>query len=118
MINAGATGFEFLDIDRALEQLGEVAALHEMLEMLQATLDRDVVQIRQLLALGDVKAANLVLHSLKGFIPIFCRESLCEHVAAVEMLSKTAAANEVALAYAALEPKLQQLQSEIDAHRV
>lgn len=118
MAHAGMMEFEFLDVDHALEQVGDVLALHEMLDMLQLALDRDVLQIRQLLAGGDVMAANRLLHALKGFIPIFCRESLCAHVAAVEMLSKTAAANEVALAYAALEPKLQQLQSEIDAHRV
>lgn len=118
MTSAGKPGFEFLDVDRALEQIGDVAALHEMLDMLQASLDRDLQQIRQLLVQGDVKGANRLLHALKGFIPIFCTDPLCEHVAAVELISKTGSATEVAQAYAPLEPKLQQLQAEIDAHMV
>lgn len=118
MTSVGMAGFEFLDVDRALEQIGDVAALHEMLDMLQASLDRDLPQIRQLLAQGDVKGANRLLHALKGFIPIFCTDPLCEHVAAVELISKTGSAAEVAHAYAPLEPKLQQLQAEIDAHLV
>lgn len=118
MTSAGMAGFEFLDVDHALEQIGDVAALHEMLDMLQASLDRDLPQIRQLLSQGDVKAANRLLHALKGFIPIFCTEALCEHVVAVELVSKTGSAAEVAQAYAPLEPKLQQLQAEIDAHMV
>lgn len=118
MTRAGKAGFQFLDVDRALEQIGEVAALHEMLDMLQASLDRDLPQIRMLLSQGDVKSANRLLHALKGFIPIFCTDALCDHVASVEMISKTGAAVEVAQAFALLEPKLQQLQTEIDAHMV
>lgn len=113
-MNAG--GFEYLDVDRALEQIGEVEALHEMLDMLQASLDKDLPQISALLSQGDVRGANRLLHALKGFIPIFCVDPLCDHVAQVELLSKTGGASEVAAAYAALEPKLRHLQSEIDAH--
>jgi HPt (histidine-containing phosphotransfer) domain-containing protein len=104
----------YLDIERALAQIGEVSALHEMLDMLQDTLDRDVPQISKLLEGQDVKAANRLLHSLKGFIPIFCVDALCDHVAQVEMLSKTQDSAEVGAAYLNLAPKLQQLQTEID----
>lgn len=104
----------FLDVERALAQIGEVSALHEMLDMLQASLDRDVPLIAQLLAEQDVGAANRLLHSLKGFIPIFCVDALCDHVSQVEMMSKTQGSAEVGQAYALLAPKLQQLQTEID----
>lgn len=115
---AGAEGaaFEYLDVERALDQIGDVAALHEMLDMLQASLDRDLPQIAYLLSQGDSKSANRLLHALKGFIPIFCVDALCDHVATVEFFSKTAPALEVANAFALLEPKLRQLQAEIDAH--
>lgn len=118
MSTSDGSGFTYLDVDRALEQVGEIAVLHEMLDMLQASLDRDLPQIPALLAKGDVRSANRLLHALKGFIPIFCVESLCEQVAAVESLSKSGSAGDVAAAYAPLEPKLQQLQAEIDAHMV
>lgn len=107
-------GPAYLDIERALEQVGDVSALHGMLDMLQDTLDRDVPQISKLLLDQDVKSANRLLHSLKGFIPIFCVDALCDHVAQVEMLSKTQGSAEVGSAYSHLAPKLQQLQTEID----
>ncbi len=107
---------EFLDTDRALEQIGDVETLHEMVGMLQLTLARDLPLITQCLAAQNVSAANRLLHSLKGFIPIFCGEALCDHVAQVELLSKTASADDVARAYALLQPKLVQLQADIDVH--
>lgn len=116
MSAAEGNNFEFLDVERALDQVGEIEVLHEMLDMLQASLDRDLPQISAFLSGGDVKAANRLLHALKGFIPIFCVDSLCDQVAAVEILSKTGSAGEVELAFAPLEPKLRQLQAEIDAH--
>ncbi|MDT8991583.1 Hpt domain-containing protein [Curvibacter sp. APW13] len=111
-------GFIYLDVDRALEQIGEAEALHDMLDMLQSSLDRDLPQIQALLDSGDVRSANRLLHAIKGFIPIFCVDALCDHVASVELLSKTASAAEVTAAFALLEPKLRGLQSEIDAHLV
>ena len=118
MSSAAGAGFEYLDVDRALEQVGEVEALHEMLDMLQSSLDRDLPQINALLAQGDAKGANRLLHALKGFIPIFCVDALCDHVTAVELISKTGTAAEIAVAYVPLEPKLRQLQTEIDDHMV
>ncbi len=103
----------FLDIPLALEQIGDASAMQGMLSMLEESLARDVPKIAQLLAQGDVKTANRLLHSLKGFIPIFCVDALCKHVAKVEELSKTALAAEVAVAYAALMPDLEDLQAEV-----
>lgn len=106
----------YLDPVRALDQIGDLTALHEMLDMLQATLERDIAQISQCLATQNLGAANRLLHSLKGCIPIFCVDALCDHVAQVELLSKSASADEVGKAYALLRPKLVQLQAEIDVY--
>jgi len=103
----------FLDIDLAIEQVGDLQAVQGMLSMLEESLARDVPRIAQLLADGDVKAANRVLHGLKGFIPIFCVDALCQHVARVEEMSKTAGAAEVGIAYAPLMGDLEQLQGEV-----
>lgn len=116
MSSTEGAGFTYLDVNRALEQVGDVEALHDMLDMLQSSLDRDLPQIESLLAQGDVRSANRLLHALKGFIPIFCVDALSDHVASVESLSKTGSAIEVAAAYAPLAPKLQALQAEVDAH--
>jgi HPt (histidine-containing phosphotransfer) domain-containing protein len=112
-LSASHSGIDFLDINLALEQIGDVQAMQGMLSMLEESLARDVPRISQLLHEGDVRTANRVLHGLKGFIPIFCIEALCTHVARVEEFSKTAGAAEVSAAYDALVPHLEQLQSEV-----
>lgn len=106
----------FLDIALALEQIGDAQAMQGMLSMLEESLARDLPVISNLLAEGDVKTANRMLHSLKGFIPIFCVDALCRHVAQVEELSKTGSAAQVAVAYQGLKPDLELLQSEVAAY--
>jgi len=106
----------YFDVDRAAEKIGDAPALNNLLDMLQVSLNRDIPQIESLLSENDVALANRMLHALKGFIPIFCSDALSQEVAAVEALSKTATASEVAVAYAALSPKLRQLQREVEQH--
>nr|WP_295786069.1 Hpt domain-containing protein [Rhodoferax sp.] len=102
-----------LDIARALEQIGDEAAMRGMLPMLQELLERDVPKITQLLANNDVRGANPLLHSLKGCLPIFCAPALCEHMAVVEHMSKAGESAEVGEAFGLLLPKLQELQEEV-----
>ena len=110
------TSDHYLEFDRALDRIGDLTALHDLLDMLQTTLTRDVPHIERLLAQNDVFSANRTIHALKGFLPIFCCDALCDEVSAIELLSKNASAAEVAVAYASLSPKLLQLQIEIDEH--
>ncbi len=107
---------QYLEFDRALEVIGDLPALHDLLDKLQTTLTRDIPHIEQLLAENNVFVANRTLHSLKGFLPVFCCDALCNEVAAIELLSQTASAADVSLAYASLSPKLLQLQIEVDGH--
>ena len=103
----------YLDIARALEQIGDTTALRGMLPMLQDLLERDIPQITHLLADHDVGGANPLLHSLKGCLPIFCAPSLCEHVAQVEQMSKQGSGAEVNGAFGLLRPKLEELLKEV-----
>jgi hypothetical protein len=104
---------EYLDIELALSQIGDVEGMHGMLLMLQEALLRDVPLVASLLQAGDVAAANRVLHALKGFIPIFCQDKLCAHVVRVELLSKDSQSQAVGPAYAVLQPELEQLLREV-----
>jgi HPt (histidine-containing phosphotransfer) domain-containing protein len=106
----------YLDTELAVSQIGDVQAMQGMLTMLEESLGRDIPLIAQLLANGDVLGANRLLHSLKGFIPIFCSPALCELVAQVEMLSKDSKSTAIGPAYAELQPELQQLLSEVSAY--
>ncbi|MDO8284900.1 MAG: Hpt domain-containing protein [Rhodoferax sp.] len=109
----GGQSWVYLDIARALEQIGDEQALRGMLPMLQELLERDLPQIEALLASQDVRGANPLLHSLKGCLPIFCGPALCEHLTQVEYMSKAGGSAEVGAAYAELGPKLQALRQEV-----
>jgi HPt (histidine-containing phosphotransfer) domain-containing protein len=113
MTSANGHSWVYLDIARALEQIGDEQAMRSMLPMLQELLERDLPQIRQSLATGDARAANPLLHSLKGCMPIFCAPVLCEQLAGVEHMSKTEDGVAVGVVFAELDPKLELLQSEI-----
>jgi len=117
-MSLSSSGLEpvFLDIQLALEQIGDSQAMHGMLAMLEESLARDIPKIGQLLEEGDLPTANRVLHSIKGFIPIFCVETLCTHVARVELLSKNGDWAEISKAYAELKPDLQLLQAEVASY--
>lgn len=105
--------FIFLDVSAAAERVGGAEALQGLMVMLEESLTRDIPRISELLAAGDVRAANKLLHGLKGFIPIFCVEGLCEQVKAVEELSKQGGLDVVAPAWARLQPDLDLLLDEV-----
>ena len=107
---------QYLDVERALAQVGDLPALHDMLDMLQMSLHRDIPHIERLLSQDKLLLANRVLHALKGVIPIFCCDALCKEVARVEKLSTLGSPQEVGVAYALLSPKLKQLQTEANAY--
>lgn len=106
----------YLDVVNAPERVGGNEALREMLPMLTDMLERDGPVIEALLAQGDVQAAGKLLHSLKGCMPIFCREPVCNAVAALELSAKAAQLDVVRAGYATLRPQLQQLQREIGVY--
>jgi hypothetical protein len=72
--------------------------------------------IDDFLRAGDVANANGLLHSLKGFVPIFSGPDLCAHVVLVEGMSKDSNSTTAASAYLALKPQLEQLLAEVRAH--
>ncbi len=86
-----------------------------MMPMLLVTLRTDVPEILRLLKAGDVKAANKLLHPLKGFVPVFCIDPVVDSVTTVEIFSKTAAANEVLPRFEAILPLLERLRGEVEA---
>jgi HPt (histidine-containing phosphotransfer) domain-containing protein len=106
----------YLDVGLALAQIGDPDAVRGILVMVEESLQRDIPAIAHLLAAGDVQGANALLHPLKGFIPIFCREALCEHVGKVEGLSKNGSSTDVGRAYAVLQPELEQLLAEVSRY--
>lgn len=106
----------YLDVDLAFEQIGDTDTMNSMMAMLQESLARDIPQIAHLLQAGDVASANRLLHALKGFVPIFCREDLCNRVVEVEAMSKDSQSVTAGPAYTALRPALDQLLADVTAY--
>jgi hypothetical protein len=106
----------YLDTALAISQIGDQATMRDMLEMLAETLQRDVTRIAGLLHDGQTLQANLLLHPLKGFLPIFCGPLLCDGVAAVEQMSKDPRNTAVVQAYDDLMPALLLLLGEVSEY--
>ena len=102
-----------LDIALGLDMVGDEQSLQELLDMAEQALTRDIRAVAEHLEQGNAKGANGLLHAIKGFAPIFCAEHLVRQITGVELLSKTAAAQEIAVHYAELAPALAQLRDEI-----
>lgn len=106
----------YLDSEWALSQIGDLETMNSMLLMLQESLARDLPLISACLQCGDVPGANRILHSLKGFIPIFCQNPLSAHVEQVEFLSKSGSIADVSSAFSGLKPELEKLLQEVGAY--
>jgi HPt (histidine-containing phosphotransfer) domain-containing protein len=106
----------YLSIERAMEFIGDTRGILSLLKTLEQTLSEDLPRLQALLEKGDVHGAYRILHQLKGFTPVFCVDSLVEHVVRVEEMSKHADAAELSVAYSLLAPQLEALRQEVLAH--
>ena len=106
----------YLSIDRAMEFIGDRNGVLSLLKTLHQTLSDDLPRLQNLLDSDDVDGANRILHQLKGFTPVFCVDSLVEHVVKVEAMSKHGEAHEVQSAYSQLAPQMEALRAEVEQH--
>ncbi len=106
----------YLSVERAMEFIGDTNGVLSLLKTLQQTLSDDLPRLQELLEKDDVYGANRILHQLKGFTPVFCVDSLVEHVVKVEEMSKHAEASELRAAYSQLAPQLESLRREVIEH--
>jgi HPt (histidine-containing phosphotransfer) domain-containing protein len=104
----------YLSTERAAEFVGDAAGVNRLLSTLKNTLDTDLPKLRQRLADGDTRGLNDMLHQLKGFVPVFCVDSLVDRVVEVEALSKHAPIEALAKAMPPLLEELSVLKSEVE----
>ena len=105
--------YEFLNLESALEYLGDGQGVRDMLPLLTKALERDVPEVAQLLSKGEIAEAAAVLHSLKGFLPIFCYPSLVEDLVRMEKSCKSGSNPDLLSDYDALTWQLQGLGREV-----
>ena len=105
--------YQFLNLANALEYLVDRQGVRDMLPHLMKSLDRDVPDITQMLLAGNSAEAALRLHSLKGFLPIFCYPDLFSELVRVEKLCKAGPSADLQEAYGALALQLQGLARDV-----
>ena len=110
--NAGATR---LDVARGVGMMGSEADLRKILLTVTGSMVADLPKIDAALQADDVPTANRLLHSIKGYAPIFASDALVAQVSEVEKLSKTESAAVVQAQYAPLGVELKGLVAEIQA---
>jgi hypothetical protein len=109
---AKAPDYTCFNLSGALEFLGDRQGVQDLLPVLCSTLSLAVPETADLIARGNMPEAAQRLHSLKGFVPVFCYAPLVEELTHVERLCRGGPSNKVAAAYAVLRPSLQRLGEE------
>ena len=107
-----ASSYTCFNLPGALDFLGDDEGVRDLLPALGIALGKDVPAIADLLAQGRAADAAARLHSLKGFVPVFCFAPLVQELTRIERLSRGGASVEVIASYAALAPALQRLGEE------
>ena len=104
--------YKALNLAGALEFLGDAQAVRDLLAPLVRSLDADLPQIEQLLDGGDLATVARMLHSMKGFVPVFCFDALAQELLRVEKASRAIDTLAVRADVAALLPRLRRLAGE------
>jgi len=106
--------YQFFNLSSALEYLVDSQGVRGMLPLLRIALAREVPEVTQLLARGDATEAAARLHSLKGFLPIFCYPPLVVELVHIEKCCRAGPHPDLSVAYQSLALQLQGLSQEID----
>lgn len=105
-----------LDVERALEMVGDPLTVVKILGLARDALRRDTERLPALLAAGETTPVAGALHTLKGMLPLFCDDALVQQVVACERVAKAAGAAELAAIYPDLGARLRVLLAEIEAY--
>ena len=104
--------YKALNLAGAMEFLGDAQAVRDLLAPLVRSLEADLPHIEQLLEGGDLATVARMLHSMKGFVPVFCFEPLAQELVRVEKAARALDTLAVRADVAALLPRLRRLAGE------
>ena len=111
--NAGnSASYQVLNLAGAIEFLGDRQAVTEFLQPLVLSLTKDIGEVERLLGLGDMPGVARTLHSLKGFIPVFCHAEFAAQLVDIEKRSRSDSSPQMVEQVQALLQPLRQLVQE------
>ncbi len=76
--------YQVLNLAGAIEFLGDQQAVSELLQPLVTSLSKDIGEVERLLGQRDMPGVSRTLHSLKGFIPVFCHAQVAAQLVDIE----------------------------------
>ena len=98
---------------QALQAVGGPEVIASLLPVLLKTLDDDTLRLGSALHDGEPARAAVVLHGLKGVLPMFCAPDMARSIQQLEALCKTAALVEARAAWPALRAQMLLLREEV-----
>ena len=98
--------FAHLDLSQAAQYAVDAALLPSLMETFAGSLAKERIAIESLLSGDDAAAVRMSLHSLKGFVPIFCQSALAQEVIQLESLGRKQSMD-------SLRPRLNQLVTQL-----
>ena len=98
--------FAHLDLSQAAQYAVDAALLPSLMDTFAGSLGKERLAIESLLSGDDGAAVRMSLHSLKGFVPIFCDTVLAQEVIQLEALGRKESLDN-------LRPRLKQLVSQL-----
>lgn len=98
--------FAHLDLSQAAQYAVDAALLPSLIETFAVSLAKERLAIESLLSGDDAAAVRMSLHSLKGFVPIFCATVMAQEVIQLEALGRKESMD-------SLRPRLKQLVSQL-----
>jgi HPt (histidine-containing phosphotransfer) domain-containing protein len=98
---------------QALQAVGGPEVIASLLPVLLKTLDDDTLRLGSALADGESAPAAVVLHGLKGVLPMFCSTDMAHSIQQLEALCKSAALPEARAAWPALRAQMLLLREEV-----
>jgi HPt (histidine-containing phosphotransfer) domain-containing protein len=111
--NAGDSApYQVLNLAGAIEFLGDQQAVSELLQPLVISLSKDIGEVERLLGQRDMPGVARTLHSLKGFIPVFCHAQVAAQLVDIEKRSRSDDSPQMRAQVQALMQPLRQLVQE------
>lgn len=80
--------FVQLDLSQAAQYAVEASLLPGLMDTFATSLTKERRAIQDQMAGEQLEAMRISLHSLKGFVPIFCKPELAQEVVALEALCR------------------------------
>jgi len=108
-----ASAAPLLRYAQALQAVGGPEVIASLLPVLLKTLDDDTLRLGSALADGEPARAAVVLHGLKGVLPMFCAPEMARSIQQLEALCKTAALAEARAVWPALRAQMLLLREEV-----